>query len=375
MNRTGVVGRAFPSSHRLEGTDDGRDEVRSYLREVDDSMSRVILLGDGGRRLLDAVAERLATLGAIRWEPVGSTCCATSVAGFSDVDMLAVFLDPIRHGIDDSIFPYSIAQLRDAIARGTRPPPVPGPGAAFDQVADRLADLALPGAFDLPVRDFPAVRFPSRTAEPSVEVVPGIEADILWDQVSTRPSSGLVRVAFPAYRNRWLGTEPRLHSGVLDFGRSGTDYTVRELIRLLKLVKYRRDIPVRSYFLEVFCLRWLEGSELFPAKSIADIVEQHSTAWSFRRLGLLVDDVADLLTSLAGYLNATASGDAAAMIDITTPEKLGTIDACADPEQARVAAELTESVAAEADVARISARVGDPSSAVTRWRAILSYES
>lgn len=351
------------------------DEVRAYLREVDDSMSEVVLLGDGGRRLLDAVAERLAMLGAIRWEPVGSTCCATSVAGFSDVDLLAVFLDPIRHGIDDSILPYSIAQLRDTIARGTRPPPVPDPEAAFDQVADRLDDLALPEAFDLPVRDFPAVRFPSRTAEPSVEIVPGIEADILWDQVSTRPSSGLVRVAFPAYRNRWIGTEPQLHGSVLDFGRSGTDYSVRELVRLLKLVKYRRGIPVRSYFLEVFCLRWLEGSELFPAKSIADIVERHNTAWSFRRLGLLVDDAAEFLTSLAGYLNATASGESATMIDLMTPEERATIDACADPEQARVAAEVTESVAAEADAARIAARAGDPSSAITRWRAVLSYES
>src|SRR5262245_16896069 len=105
------------------------------------------------------------------------------------------------------------------------------------------------------------------------------------------------------------------------------------MIRLLKLIKYRRGIPVLSYFLELFTLRWLEGSEAFAAESLAGIVKQYGTAWSSRMLGLLADDLPKLITSLAGQLRKAASGNPLRMIDLTTPEKIGTVDACASTEQ------------------------------------------
>lgn len=355
------------------GQDNG-DELRAYLRDVDSTVSTPIALGEHGHRLLAAAENRLSTLGPTRWEPVGSAYCGTSVAGFSDIDMLAVFIDPIRHGVDDSVLPYSLQQLRHFLDRGEHAPPVQAAGATFDLIAERLDGLGPSCGFDPPVRDFPAVRFCSRRGEPAVEVVPSIEADILWDRTETTPSSGLVRVAFPAQRDRWLGTEPRLHSSVLDFGRCGADYSIRELIRLLKLIKYRRGVPVLSYFLELFALRWLEGSEAFAARSIAHIVEEHNTAWSFRQLGLLVDDSAELLTSLAGQLRAGAESGHLTMIDLTTPEEIGTVHACADAEHTRVAAELMESIATEADGARLAARAGDSSSAIARWQAILGED-
>jgi hypothetical protein len=244
-------------------------------------------------------------------------------------------------------------------------------GTAFDLVCERLDGLGLSCRFDLPVGDFPAVHFSSRTHEPSVEVVPGIEADILWEEAATTPSSGLVRVAFPARRERWLGTEPRLHSSVLDLGQHGTDYSVRELIRLLKLVKYRHGVPVLSYFLELFAMRWLEGSETFTAESIADIVEQYGTAWSARPLGLLVDDIAKLIASLAEQLRSAANSRSLTMIDLTTPETIGTVDACANVRQAGTAADLMEFSATKANDARAAAAAGDSFSAIAHWRAIL----
>jgi hypothetical protein len=353
---------------------DNGDEVRAYLRNIDRTVSKPLALGEHGRRLLAAAENRLSTLGVIRWEPAGSAFCATSVAGYSDVDMLAVFLDPIRHGVDESGLPYSMRQLRTSLDRGMPAPPVLSAGEAFELVAECLDGVGPSCGFDPPTPDFPAIRFRSRTGEPAVEVVPSIEADLLWDRAETKPSSGLVRVAFPARRDRWSGTEPGLHSSVLDQGRSGTDYTVRELIRLLKLIKYRCDVPVLSYFLELFTLRWLEGSETFAARNIAQIVEAHETAWHFRQLGLLIDDLTDLLASLAGQLRAAVeTGHLATTIDLTTPESEdnNNVDACADIEQTRVAAERMETVAAKADHARIAAHAGAPSQAIAIWQAIL----
>jgi hypothetical protein len=351
------------------------DEVRAYLRAVDKTISAPVALGGNGHRLVAEAENRLSALGTFRWVSVGSTQCETSIAGYSDVDMLAVFLPPNPWGTRESILPYTAKELRRALERDnflSHLPYPPAPGKAFDLVAECLADLGPSCEFDPPTLDFPAVRFSSRTEEPAIEFVPSISADILWDHKSTAPSSGLVRVVFPARRDQWKGTDAALHSSTLNFGRHGSDYSVRELIRLLKLIKYRHGVPVRSYFLEIFALRWLEGSEEFPAKSIADIIQQHDVAWSFRDLGLLVNDIARLVASLAERLSRAAEGRMLSMVDLTTPEQRGpTVEACEDATQARAAAVLMESIATEAGKARTAVQTRNSSSAIGHWRTIL----
>jgi len=259
---------------------------------------------------------------------------------------------------------------------GAQPrPAVLDAGVAFDRVRECLDGIGPSFGFDPPLGDFPAVRFVPRSGGTAIEVVPGIEADALWDEHSTAPTSGLVRVAFPAERERWLGTEPRLHSSVLDLAPGGSDYSPRELIRLLKLIKYRRGIPVLSYYLELFVLRWLEGSEAFAATSISSIVEQHGIAWSSRSAGYLADDLPALVSTLAGQLRASSRGGGpTTMIDLTTPEELGTVQACTDAMRARAAADLLGTIAAEANAAHDAAGDGKPELAVARWRTVLGEE-
>jgi hypothetical protein len=58
---------------------------------------------------------------------------------------------------------------------------------------------------------------PALDGGPPLELIPGCEADFLWDSQLTAPSSGLVRWAFSGRPDRWLGTEPGLHSVTLDY--------------------------------------------------------------------------------------------------------------------------------------------------------------
>ncbi|GAA4533591.1 hypothetical protein [Nonomuraea ferruginea] len=286
--------------------------------------------------------------------------------------MLAVFGDPIRHGAADTVLPYSIEQLLEAMA-ADRPPPGPiRPRKAYDLFADRLEAMGPMSGFGPLRRAFPAVHFPSLTAEPSMELVPGCEADFLWDSPVTAPSSGLAEVAFPATEERWLGTSPALHERTLDASPGGVDYTCREAIRIIKLIKYRRSIPVLSYFLELFALRWLEGSHAFDAESISQIVEQADLGWHTRLpVGHLIDDIPALLSALAGQLGrAAAQGRQLRMIDLTTPEREGTVEAC-DATHAVGAAESFEAAATLAHRARAAADRGDQSAALSAWRELL----
>jgi hypothetical protein len=355
-----------------------RHETRNYLRSVDSGIVVDHRPSPSRQELLRAAQATLAALGRSHWEPVGSSSCGTGIAGFSDVDVVAVFHHPVHYGVgddlvaidDDAVLPYSMKEIRAAIAAG-RPRPRPlVPGAVYDIFAHCLQNLVVRG-YGAPVRDFPAVRFPSLTADPPVELVPGCEADFLWN-TPAQPSSALVRVAFPASRDRWLGTEPALHAGILDVSPGGMDYTARELIRLLKLVKYRRNIPVMSYSLELYALRWIEGSERFPAENISQIIAEADHAWTRRTAGYLIDDVVSVLAALAEQLgDAGRCGVPLRMIDLTTPETTGTVDACANAAGSLLASSLIAACADEADAAREAADRGDLSRSRGIWRGLV----
>ncbi len=344
---------------------DSGGAVREFLAKVDDYASRPLALSTGVLDMLQALEAHLRGLGQVSWEHFGSSACGTSVAGHSDVDVLMVFGDPIRHGLSHSRLPYSVDDLRRTLETGVAIPRVVDPATAFDVVAAAIGGARVPGmSFGAPRRDFPAVTFPATSGGPSLDVVPSIEADALWDETTKAPSSGLVRVAYPARRDRWLGTEPKLRPAVLDFSPTGRDYDARTIIRLLKVIVRRRRIPVRAYFLEVFALRWLEGSEAFPADSTDEIVSAMGSGWQPRRLGLLADDLADLLTALARHLSLAASrSEIPTMVDLTSPETKGTVEACGKDALADAA-----NSASEARLAGLPSHSGSSQRSLAGWQ-------
>ncbi len=353
-----------------------QDVVRDFFRELDKAIRTPPRLEAHGTRLLTTARAHLSRLGAVEWRPVGSACCETSVAEFSDVDMVAVFGDPIRHGRAEAVLPYSLESVMDALAEGRQLPAPITPAAAFDLFARCLEDMGPVAGFGGPRRAFPAVHFASLTDEPSVELVPGCEADFLWDSPLTAPSSGLVDVAFPATPDEWRGTSAVLHRSTLDLSPGGADYTCREVIRILKLIKYRRSIPVLSYFLELFTLRWLEGSHTVAAESVDDIVRQVDTGWTRRAPdGLLVDDIAELLGALADQLKAAHVRETPlTTADLTTPETSGTVRICEDLPRLASAAEGFALVAARARTARDAVAQGDHETALSVWRRLLGED-
>lgn len=373
----------------------GASEVRAYLREVDARIGRPVVPGARGQELFSRVPEVLRNLGSVRLEAVGSSCCGTSVAGFSDVDVLVVFTDPIRDllrrpgwlrevangewaGPADASLPYS---LRDALSAaeagsgGSSSGP-PAPSRVFADFADRLtAGLPSVRGFASPVADHPAVRFATTSGEPSIELVPGLEADFLWDDPTTAPSSGLSYRVFPGPGDRWLGTHPQLHRETLNCGRGGSDYTCREMIRLLKLMlTYGGGCPLRSYFIELFVLRWVEGSHDLPAGTIPEIIERMNTLGRrpYAHTGPLTRDVVEALAALSAQLHtSTAEGRALDTVDLTTPETRGLTAACASMTDQVVCTGKVDRVLAVVARARHAEETGDAQGAVAVWRRLL----
>ena len=345
--------------------------VRAYLRDLD--QARAQRQDDGSQRgaLVAAATECLSPLGEIRWEPVGSSRCGLGLDGLSDVDLVAVFLDPVDHGIEDGVLPYSMRELRTAIATHSELPEPIRPLDAYRLFWECLAGMDRVPGYELPVADWPAVTFASRTGQPSVDLVPGVETGFLWRSDETKPSSALVTVAFPASDDRWLGTSPQLHAGVLDLQPGGQDYTCRELIRLVKLIKHRRGIKILSYFIELYVMRWLEGSHEYPADSINDIVANAGVTWTRRNPdGCLIRDAPAMLADFARQLRA-ASGEERGfvMIDLTTPEARGTV--VVDAADAGPLATQFAEVAGLARVARLAAERDDAARAIAIWRDLL----
>ncbi|WP_432043829.1 hypothetical protein [Streptomyces cadmiisoli] len=382
------------------GTAPAASRVREHLRRVDTAIARRVAPGPAGRELLNLVSREFRDLGQVRLERVGSARCGTSVAGFSDVDVLVVFTDPIRDLLyspdwlrevtngtwnpADGSLPYSLRNVLDVLAEtpaGEPPaksllPDPPRPERVFGDFADRLtAPGRTVSGFDTPRPDFPAVTFASKCDEPSIELVPGLEADFLWDSPEHTPSSGLSYRVFPGTRDRWLGTNPEQHDATLSCSPGGSDYTCREMIRLLKLLlKYAGGVPLRSYFVELFAMRWIEGSHDLPARTVEDILERMAALGRhpYAHTGRLTRDIASVLAALAEQLRTcTAGGRLLDTVDLTTPETSGQTEACATPaaqaECADGVARLHEAVLR----ARHAEEAGDAETAVDLWQRLL----
>lgn len=313
-------------SRRIQ-SGDAQSPVRLHLATIDEAASAPLELGRRGQALLARAGERLAELGTMSWLAVGSASCGTSVRPFSDVDMLAVFEDPVRHALLDRSSGEARLDTLLSLADVAQAPPLhQDPDAAYRTFADCLeADGTIEG-FGQPQRSFPAVRYESLTNEPSVELVPGSEGDFLWDAGAATPTSGLAFLVFPGEGGRWLGTHPGLHRTLLDSSPGGVDYGCRELIRLLKLVNYWASLGITSYFLELFALRWIEGSHDLPAATIAEVVEAMERAGRQPYAGTseLSADVGNVLGALLSEARSVAlGGSPLCMADLGTPETVG----------------------------------------------------
>lgn len=375
--------------------------VREYLGEVDTKIARAVVPGLKGRELLERIPESFRHLGSVRLEMAGSAFCGTSVAGYSDVDVLVVFTDPIRrllhqpnwlhdlaHGTwkpASGSLPYSLPDVLDALAeetprgseerRRTLPEP-PVPSSVFAEFVDCLDTLAPPAhGFGAPVPDFPAVKFVSQHDEASIELVPALEADFLWDRAETAQTPGLSFRVFPGTRDRWLGTHPELHNATLMFGRGGSDYTCRELVRLLKLLlKYVGRCPLRSYFVELFVLRWIEGSHDLSARTVPDIIDRMNSLGRrpYAHTGPLSRDVVSVLSALAAELRVCiVEGRILDTVDLTTPETEGQTEACETMDDIVVCSQGVERIHAMVAEARRLEESGDARAAVSVWRQLV----
>ncbi|MGW3287359.1 hypothetical protein ACWDR3_22250 [Streptomyces sp. NPDC001002] len=375
--------------------------VRAYLREVDAEMSRSVEPGPRGQDLLRSVSRVFRDLGVVRLERVGSARCGTSVSGFSDVDVLVVFVDPIRNllstpgwlrDVEDGTWepaagslPYSLPDVLSALAQ---PPSVessslrpsisgpPDPARVFDEFVERFTGpRASVEGFAAPRPDFPAVTFVSECGEPSIELVPGLEADFLWDDPEQAPSSGLSFRVFPGTRERWLGTHPELHDSTLTLSPGGDDYTCREMIRHVKLLlKYSGGLPLRSYFIELFVLRWVEGSHDLPARTVEDILDRMAALGRrpYAHTRQFTDDIRALLDALSGQLRTCAAeGRMLDTVDLTTPETQGQTEACASMSALRECAEGVARIREVVVRARYAEEAGDVEAAVALWRRLL----
>lgn len=217
-------------------------QLKRFFDELEQECGVVQPVSMGLANLLDATRAHLSTLGCINIIEFGSTFSGTSLERYSDRDYLALF----------------------PVERMSR-----NPGFTLDIMSVMMRPL-INGASSRGEVNWPAVRlWPIGYESESIDVVPGVEAYFLHDGPSPQ-RSGLVSYAFPSSREEWVGVMPKLHFAVLDLAH----HDCRWLIRLLKLWKYRNEIPIRSFFLEMFVLRWLENSHWIDLGSATEIVDK-----------------------------------------------------------------------------------------------------
>ena len=144
------------------------------------------------------------------------------------------------------------------------------PGLTFDIMTVMMGPL-IDGPSSRGELDWPATcLWPFEHQQQRIDVVPSVEAHFLFGG-SSPARSGLVSYVFPSNRDEWVGTLPALQTSVLAFSHRDS----RCLIRLLKLWKYRNHATIRSFFLSMFVLRWLENSRfLIDLGGAAEIVQE-----------------------------------------------------------------------------------------------------
>lgn len=180
-----------------------------------------------------------------KWIPFGSVHVGTGIEGASDWDFLAVL--PKQQLTLLSNEPISALRRLEACLS--------------DLCGREFVGHLDPPAFSVCHRGAPQY---------SLDVVPAFSRMDLGASDHTKWSAEVLAemkeeldgepYLFPGHPEAWLATQPGAQLRLLEVLDSRSSGMGRRIIRLLKKWTKLRGIPIRSYFLEVFVLRWFQNT-------------------------------------------------------------------------------------------------------------------
>ncbi len=182
-----------------------------------------------------------ANLGITAFFRSGSFGNGTSISGYSDLDFFSVIPNGSRWPTSDRLLSdvLSVLQRRFTTTIGIR-------------------------------IDCPAVYVPfGQNGSESTEIVPALIVDQTWQ--------GEPIYAIANCNNGWQRSSPRLHNDYVWAMDQRLDGKVKPLIRFIKAWKYYNNLPISSFYLEMFVAMYAEGepSIVYPI-DIANVLSQLS---------------------------------------------------------------------------------------------------
>lgn len=170
---------------------------------------------DGARRHRESIQRCLVNeYGYLkRFVRIGSFGNGTSIAGFSDVDYLAVLPTSVLTNVSS----HSMIKVRNVLAN------------RFPATGVRI--------------DCPAIALPFGTvAAEHTEIV-------IADQITDY--NGFLAYDIPNCQGGWMGASPDAHNHYVDQQDQRLGRRVKPLIRFIKAWKYLRSVPISSFYLEM----------------------------------------------------------------------------------------------------------------------------
>ncbi|EKU97030.1 hypothetical protein Lepto7375DRAFT_1069 [Leptolyngbya sp. PCC 7375] len=349
----------------LQGT-----PVTAWIWQLDDQL-RVPDTSDPTQAdLIARVRSELSHHRGRYWYEAGSTHNGTGVRGYSDRDFLAGLPIVTRKN------PPSSMLLR------------------FEALLKPLLEEAIEGYFDAPA----FVLWPAGRRELAIDIVPvariseierrWTEPYIQFGQPEISAFQGLggtilepwpdhpKDLVFCMNAQTFYPIDPEQHLDWLGKADNSTDGYARILIRLLKLWKYQRSVPICSYYLEMFVVRWLMMGHHVDGHNIYEVVAKCPKSEAdleklprFIACGNPSKDLSHIVVDLHEHLREPLSrGEMPGIQDMSTEDWWARAMPCRDVEEVRtILRELRKGygLTAQACKAELAGRFGE---AIQHWK-------
>lgn len=226
------------------------NKIDIFWMELDDAITHDGVVSPFIQKIIDDARKILSIRMKIRkWIPFGSIHCGVGIKGQSDFDFLAII--PIDQLIFNKQPIWAVKRLEANLLD--------------------ICDKNIVGKLDPPSFSLWDSKYP----ETHIDVVIGISRG---DMNPEHPGKIIEELDDEPYfytgcPTQWWPTSPRAHNTMLDKLDIQTNGLSRKLIKVFKLWKFNNNIPIRTFFIETFILRWFLNTYKIPG-TMGDVLRE-----------------------------------------------------------------------------------------------------
>lgn len=225
------------------------NKIDSFWSNLDDAITHDGIVSQFSQKIIDDARKILSVRMKIRkWIPFGSVQCGIGIKGCSDFDFLAIV--PIDQLLFNKQPFWAVKRLEANL---------------LDICDENIIGKLDPPSFSLWDRRHP---------ETHIDIVVGISRGSMD---SEHPEKVIEELDDEPYfytgcPTQWWPTSPRAHNVMLNKLDLQTNGLGRKLIKIFKLWKFNNNVPIRTFFMEIFILRWFCNTHKIQG-TFGDILE------------------------------------------------------------------------------------------------------